>query len=235
MKNNCIAIIPAKAISSRLPNKNIKTFLNKPIIGMTIETLKKSKIFDKIIVSTDSTKIAHIAKKYGAEVPFLRPKKIAHKVISTRPSINHCINFLIKKKFKFDYVCEVYPANPFLKISDLKEGKKKIIEQKTQFVFSATNYLFPYYRSFLFMKGALKPIFKSNIKKGSQNLRKIMCDAAQFYWAHKNTWRKDKISIFSPQSSVIRIPSIRYHDIDTPEDWTRAELFYKVLKTKKKI
>ena len=189
----------------------------------------------QIIVSTDSIKIAHIAKKYGAEVPFLRPKKIAHKVISTRPSIIHCINFLIKKKFKFDYVCEVYPANPFLKISDLKQGKKKIIEQKTQFVFSATNYLFPYYRSFLFTKGVLKPIFKSNIKKGSQHLRKIMCDAAQFYWAHKNTWRKDKISIFSTQSSVITIPSIRYHDIDTPEDWARAELFYKVLKTKKKI
>ena len=75
----CIAIIPAKAKSSRLPDKNIKIFLKKPIIGRTIQILQKSRIFDQIIVSTDSKKIAKIAKKYGAVVPFLRPKKIAHK------------------------------------------------------------------------------------------------------------------------------------------------------------
>lgn len=234
MKKKCIAIIPAKGKSTRLPNKNIKLFLRQPIIGVTIRTLKKSGIFDKIIVSTDSKKVADIAKKCGAEVPFLRPKKYAHKVISTRPSINHCINYLIHKNFKFDYVCEVYAANPFLRISDLKEGRKKIMRQKNCFVFSATNYLFPYYRSFLLKNGKLKPVFKSNINKGSQNLEKIMCDAAQFYWAHKNTWRNNKNSIFSPKSKIIEIPNFRYHDIDTLEDWARAELFYKILEKKKK-
>ena len=231
----CIAIIPAKAKSSRLPNKNIKIFLKKPIIGRTIQILQKSRIFDQIIVSTDSKKIAKIAKKYGAVVPFLRPKKIAHKVISTRPAIKHCINFLIKKNIQFDYVCEVYAANPFLKISDLKDGKKKISKQKKYFVFSATNYVFPFYRSFLLAKGFLKPLFTSNINRGSQNLKKIFCDAAQFYWAHKNTWRNDKISVFSSRSNIIKIPSTRYHDIDTTEDWNRAELFYKVLKKENKI
>ena len=130
MKPKCIAIIPAKSVSSRLPNKNIKKFLGKPMLGMTIQTLKRSKIFDKIIVSTDSKKISNIAKKYGAEVPFLRPKKFANNIVSTIPAINHCINFLKSKKYDFDYVCEVYPANPFLKVSDLRDGKRKIFQQK---------------------------------------------------------------------------------------------------------
>ena len=159
----CIAIIPAKAKSSRLPNKNIKIFLKKPIIGRTIQILQKSRIFDQIIVSTDSKKIAKIAKKYGAVVPFLRPKKIAHKVISTRPAIKHCINFLVKKNIQFDYVCEVYAANPFLKISDLKDGKKN--NKKKYFVFLLKLCL-SFYRSFLLAKGFLKPLFTSNINRG---------------------------------------------------------------------
>lgn len=235
MKPKCIAIIPAKSVSSRLPNKNIKKFLGKPMLGMTIQTLKRSKIFDKIIVSTDSKKISNIAKKYGAEVPFLRPKKFANNIVSTIPALNHCINFLKSKKYDFDYVCEVYPANPFLKVSDLRDGKRKIFQQKKHFVFSATNYIFPFYRSFSITKKILKPIFKMNNKKRSQDLKRIMCDAAQFYWGHRKTWQKTKSSIFRSKSNIILIPSIRYHDIDTEEDWRRAELFYKVLKNKNKL
>ena len=113
--------------------------------------------------------------------------------------------------------------------------EKKISKQKKYFVFSATNYVFPFYRSFLLVKGFLKTVIYIQHKSRFPKFKKILCDAAQFYWAHKNTWRNDKISVFSSRSNIIKIPSTRYHDIDTTEDWNRAELFYKVLKKENKI
>ena len=230
-KEKILAVIPARGGSTRIVGKNFKKFNGKPIIAHTIKILKKSEIFDKIIVSTDSEKIASIAKKYGAEVPFLRPKSLANNIITTRPSIKHCINYLEKKGLKFDFVCEVFAPNPFLTISDLKRGLKKIKAQKTDYVFSATAYIFPFFRSFTYSKKkGLNVIFKKNIKKRSQDLDRIMCDAGQFYWAHKNTWIGKSKSNFTKGSSIIEIPLTRYHDLDTPQDWKRAELFSKIIK-----
>ena len=126
MKENIVAIIPARGGSKRIKGKNIKKFKGDPVISSTIKKLKKSKIFNRIIVSTDSKKIALIFKRCGAEVPFIRPKFLSGNYISSRPVIRHSLKFLIKEGCEFDYVCEVYPANPFLQISDLKKGFKKI-------------------------------------------------------------------------------------------------------------
>ena len=121
-----IAIIPARGNSKRIPGKNYKIFNGKPIIANTIEKLKKSRIFDKIIVSTDSKKIASISKRYGAEVSFRRPKFLSDDYTSGTSVISHSVKFLIKEGCRFDYVCCVYPPNPFLQISDLKKGLRKI-------------------------------------------------------------------------------------------------------------
>ena len=229
-KDNIVAIIPARGGSSRIIGKNYKKFNGLPIIAHTIKRLKKSRIFNRIIVSTDSKKIASISKKYGAEVPFLRPKFLSNSTITTRPAIKHCINFLIQKGYKFGYVCEVFAPNPFLKISDLKKGLKKMRIQKKDYVFSATPYLFPFFRSFTFSKKkGIKVLFKKNIDKRSQDLDRIMCDAGQFYWAHKNTWLGKSGSNFTKGSSVIEIPVWRYNDIDTLDDWKRAEVFSKFI------
>ena len=122
LKKNIVAIVPARANSKRIPGKNIKKFNGKPIIVNTIEKLKKSKIFDRIIVSTDSKKIAKIAAKCGAEIPFKRSKVLSNETTHTTAVISDCVKFLIKENYKFDYVCCVYAPNPFLQIADLKKG-----------------------------------------------------------------------------------------------------------------
>jgi len=229
IRNNLIAIIPARGNSKRIPGKNYKKFNGEPIIENTIKKLKKSKIFNKIIVSTDNAKIASISKKCGAEVPFKRPKFLSNDYVPGSSVISHCVKFLINKGYKPEYICCVYAPNPFLQISDLKKGLKKIKSKRLNYVFSATEYRFPFFRSFTFSsKSGVKIIFKKNIKKRSQDLKKIICDAAQFYWGDKKAWLNEK-KIFSSKSGIITIPQSRYCDIDTLDDWKHAELRYKTL------
>ena len=227
LRKDVIAIIPARGGSKRIPGKNYKMFNGKPIIASTIAKLKKSKIFDRIIVSTDSKKIASIAKRYGAEVPFRRPKFLSDDYTSGASVITHGVKFLIKEGCQFDYVCCVYPPNPFLQISDLKKGFKKIKLSKLNYVFSATLYRFPFFRSFTFSrKRGIKVLFKNKINKRSQDLKQIICDAAQFYWGRKEAWLQEK-NLFTKGSDIITIPESRYHDIDTLENWKLAEKFSK--------
>ena len=222
MKENIVAIIPARGGSKRIKEKNIKKFKGDPAISSTIKKLKKSKIFSRILVSTDSSKIMKISKKAGADIPFARPKNLSSDYVSDFSVITHCIKFLNYKNYKFNYVCYVYPVNPFLRISDLKKGLIKIKKRKTGFVFSAVKYQFPFFRSFIVSKKKIKMIFKEYYKKRSQDLKQIFCDAGQFYWGSKNTWLNEK-TLFSQGSNIIAIPKWRYHDIDTLDDWKKAE------------
>jgi len=229
IKKNVVAVIPARAKSKRIPGKNYKKFNGIPVIVNTIKKLKKSKLFDRIIVSTDSNKIASIAKKYGAEVPFKRPKFLSNDYVSGTEVISHSVRFLVKEGYQFDYICCVYAPNPFLQISDLKKGFKKIKSKKCDYVFSATPYRFPFFRSFTFSrKEGVKMLFYRNYKKRSQDLKEIMCDAGQFYWGHKKVWLKEKV-IFSKGSNIVMVPKCRYQDIDTLDDWKRAQLFSKII------
>ncbi len=222
MKDNIVAIIPARGGSKRIKNKNIKKFRGQSAISITIKKLKKSKIFSRIIVSTDNKKIMKVSKKAGAETPFKRPKHLSNDYASDFPVIEHCIDYLNSKKYNFNYVCSVYPVNPFLEINDLKKGLAKIKNQKTGFVFSAVKYQFPFFRSFVFSKKKIKMIFKKYYNKRSQDLKQIFCDAGQFYWGSKSVWKKEKMH-FSKNSDIVEIPKWRYHDIDTIDDWKKAE------------
>ena len=229
LRKNIVAIIPARGNSKRIPGKNYKKFNGKPIIADTIEKLKKSAIFDRIIVSTDSKKIASISKRYGAEIPFRRPKFLSDDYTSSASVISHSVRFLAKEGYRFDYVCCVYAPNPFLQISDLKKGFEKIKSKKFNYVFSATPYRFPFYRSFTFSnKRSIKALFNKNIKKRFQDLKQIICDAGQFYWGRKEAWLQEE-KLFAKGSDIIMVPKWRYHDIDTLDDWKRAELFSKLI------
>ena len=229
LRKNIVAIIPARGNSKRIPGKNYKKFNGKPIIADTIEKLKKSAIFDRIIVSTDSKKIASISKRYGAEVPFRRPKFLSDDYTSGTSVISHSVRFLVKEGYQFDYVCCVYAPNPFLQIADLKKGFKKIQSKKYNYVFSATPYRFPFFRSFTFShKQGVKMLFYKNFKKRSQDLKQIMCDAGHFYWGHKKSWLQEKV-FFTKNSDIIMVPEWRYHDLDTLDDWKRAEIYSKII------
>jgi len=229
IRKNVVAVILARKKSKRIPGKNYKNFNGTPVIAITINKLKKSKIFDKIIVSTDSSKIATIAKKCGAEVPFKRPEFLANDHTSGGPVMAHAIKFLIKKGYEFENVCCVYAPNPLLQITDLKKGYNKIKSKRFSYVFAATPYVFPFFRSFTFsQKEGVKMIFYKNYKKRSQDLKQIMCDAGQFYWGNKNTWLKEKV-IFNKNSDIVIVPKWRYQDLDTLDDWKRAEVISKFI------
>ena len=127
MKN--IAIIPARSGSKRIKNKNIKLFFGKPIIQWTYEILKKSKLFSKIVVSTDSKKIKNVCKKFGVKYFIERPKKLSTDNIGIREVVQHAI-YTLDKEMKFDYVCCVFPCSPFLKVKNLKTALNIINKKK---------------------------------------------------------------------------------------------------------
>lgn len=225
-----IAIIPARGGSKRIPNKNIRIFCGKPIIGWSIEAAKKSNLFDRIIVSTDSKEIARIAREFGAEIPFMRPKGLADDLTPTRPVINHAIQELGKTSFCPEYVCCLYPTAPFVLSEDLKKAMKILVNNNCQFVFTATSFPSPIQRSFeINHDGRIRMLFPEHKNTRSQDLTKAFHDAGQFYFGRTQAFL-DNLLTFSQVSIPLILPLHRVHDIDTQEDWDRAVLFFKTLK-----
>tara|TARA_B110000438_G_scaffold303271_1_gene364012 strand:- start:621 stop:1328 length:708 start_codon:yes stop_codon:yes gene_type:complete len=227
-----IAIIPARGGSRRIPKKNIKFFCGKPIIGWTIDIVKKSKIFNKIIVSTDDKKIALIAKKYNAEVPFIRPNKLGNDKVGTLDVVAHAVSWLQKKGYKPSEVCCIYPTAPLLQKKDLINSLKDLRSGKWEYIFSATTFGPSIYRSFTKnRKEKLKVVFSKKINKRSQDLEQAYHDAGQFYWATAKTWIEKK-KIFGKKSKIALLPRWRVQDIDVMDDWKKAEIIFRLLKKK---
>ena len=226
-----LAIIPARLRSKRLPLKNIKLFFGKPIITFSIDAAKKTKIFDKIIVSTDSIKIKKIAEKYGAEVPFLRPKNIADDRTHFNDAIIQSINEFKRRNIKITNVCCIYPTSPLINYKDIIKGFK-LLKKSSSYVFSACEYISPPQRSFYFEKKNLKFLINNNYKKRSQDLSKIYHDAGQFYWGSKQTWLNDKI-IFNKKSKIIEIDYLNFIDINYLKDFNIAKKLYKIMSSVK--
>ncbi|OUU07619.1 MAG: pseudaminic acid cytidylyltransferase [Gammaproteobacteria bacterium TMED34] len=227
---NIIAIIPARGGSKRIPNKNIKLFFGMPILGRTILKLKKTKLFKEIYVSTDSKKIAKIAQKYGAKVPYYRSKKLSDNFTSTQKVIQDMINFLNKKTINSSYVCCVYPTAFNINSKDIKLGLKKI-KRNCDFVITASKFSSPPQRGFAIRKNSLRMKSPKSYNKRTQDLETIFFDAGQFYWGKTKSWLRKKL-VFNKYCKAILIPNWRVHDIDTKEDWKKAELIFKMNKRK---
>ena len=223
-----IAIIPARGGSKRIPKKNIKDFLGKPIIAYSIEIAINCKLFDKVIVSTDDQEIKKVAIKYGAEVPFIRPKQISDDFTGTHEVIGHAVKWLEDNNKKMDYVCCIYSTAPLIEKDDLKKGFELIKTNKWNSIIAATNFSYPIFRSFENLPdGGLKMIFPEYYSSRSQDLPEIYHDAGLFYWAKPEIWKK-KPERYSEKNSIVKIPNYRTQDIDTLEDWKRAEIIYKI-------
>ena len=229
-----LCVIPARGGSKRIPKKNIKNFCGKPIIAWSIEQAIKSKCFDKIIVSTDDKDIAKIAKSYGAEIPFVRPKKLSDDFTGTTPVIAHAIKWYIKKNYNPSYVCCIYAAAPFISLSDLKKGLEILKKNRCDYVFPIINYSYPIQRSFKIKKNnRLKMFNPEYFNYRSQDLEEAFHDAGQFYWGKKNSWLQNRV-IVSERASPIILPRSRALDIDTMEDWKIAETMFKTNYEKRK-
>lgn len=222
-----IAIIPARFGSKRLPKKNIKNFHGKPIISYSIQAAIRTKIFDKILVSTDSSKIKNIAERFGAEVPFLRPAKISDDKSHFNEAIIYTLKNLKKKKYnEIRNVCCIYPTSPLINYKDIIKGFK-ILKNSKNYVFSACKYISPPQRSFYFENNKLKQLITNNYIKRSQDLKDVFHDAGQFYWGREDTWIKENV-IFNKKSKIVEIDYLNYLDINYLEDFKLAKQLYKV-------
>lgn len=227
-----IAIIPARGGSKRIPKKNIKHFLGKPIISYSIITAQKSNIFDKIIVSTDDDRIADISKEYGADIPFIRPANLADDHTTTVDVINHAINWLNKNGNIYDAVCCIYPTAPFIRISDLKKGLELLKGTDVNFAFPVTTFASSIFRALKqTQSGRLKMFWPENQNTRTQDLPETYHDVGQFYWGKTNSFIRNQ-SVLDGNSYPIGIPRHLAQDIDTEEDWEQAELLYQFLRSR---
>ncbi|CAA6825487.1 MAG: N-Acetylneuraminate cytidylyltransferase (EC [uncultured Sulfurovum sp.] len=224
-----VAIIPARGGSKRIPKKNIKSFYGKPLIAYSIEVALASKLFDKVVVTTDDEAIATIAKEYGAEVPFLRPKELSDDFTGTEDVINHTLEYFQQNNEMFDYACTIYATAPLLQKQYLIEGYEKLKHSTATNAFSSTSMPFPIQRTFkLNSKGRCEMFSPEHYLTRSQDLEEAYQDAGQFYWKKLHTESKE--IMFGKDSIPIILPRYLVQDIDTLEDWQRAEVMYEVIK-----
>ena len=225
-----VAIIPARIGSKRIPNKNIKYFFGKPIIAYSINEAISSSVFDKVIVSTDSEDIAKISREYGAEVPFMRPDELSDSFSGISDVMKHAINWLNLNGFDIENACCVYATAPFIKKIDIISGLNKLITSDYDYVLSVGEFESSVQRAVVNKdeKGLSMLFSMKNFDIRSQDFESVYFDAGQFCWGKKNAWINDKI--FNNNTGFIEIPSDRTIDIDTKQDWDKAELLYKIKK-----
>lgn len=224
-----VAVIPARGGSKRIPRKNIKEFCGKPMIAYSIEAALQSDCFDKIIVSTDDLEIAKVAERYGAEVPFMRPSELSNDYTGTIPVIGHAIEWLKEQEFDPKLVCCLYATAPFVTAEYLQQGLDQIVELGAAYAFTVTSYAFPIQRAIkLNPELGVEMFDTNNFNTRSQDLEEAWHDAGQFYWGRVDAWLTEKM-IFGPESSPVILPRHLVQDIDTPEDWDRAEWMFKAM------
>jgi pseudaminic acid cytidylyltransferase len=227
-----LAIIPARGGSKRIPRKNIRPFLGKPIIAYAIETALKSGLFDEVIVSTDDEDIAAIAKENGASVPFYRSKESSNDFATTDDVIREVLLKLRFMNKEFDAICCMYPTAPLLSIESLDKAYHQMIDKNLDSVFAVTEFSYPIYRGLQIDKnGKVGMIWPEYKKSRSQDLPKTYHDSGQFYWI-KTSQYLDKHSLWTDNTGVILLSNLEVQDIDTETDWQIAELKYQLKNNK---
>ncbi len=229
MKN--LAIIPARGKSKRIPRKNIKEFLGKPIIAYSIEAALKSELFNEIMVSTEDKEISQVAIQYGAKVPFLRSEKTANDYAGLSDVIIEVLEQYKKQKIEFDNVCCILATAPFLTPEDIITSYQTLIDNDFDSVFPVVKYSFPIQRAMQFNCDKIKMIWPENYTKRSQDLKPSFHDAGLFYWIRPAVILKEN-RLWTYNTFAIEISELLAQDIDTPEDWRIAELKYKLLNDK---
>jgi len=222
-----IAVIPARGGSKRIPRKNIRAFHGQPIIAYSIEAALRSGLFDRVIVSTDDEEIAAVAVEHGAEAPFRRPATLADDHTGTNAVARHAIGWFGQQGQPVTEVCCLYATAPFVTPQDLRDARS-LLGPDLDFVFAATRFRFPVQRALVRnAHGQVEPMFPQWIGARSQDLPEAVHDAGQFYWGWPAAFLRHDVP-FLARAATYELPSHRVQDIDTLEDWTRAELLYRL-------
>jgi len=225
-----IAVIPARGGSKRIPGKNIKPFCGKPMIAWSVETAIAAKVFDAVVVSTDSDEIAAVAETYGAEAPFRRPWELADDHTPTLPVIAHAIHWLEENRGPIAFVCCIYATAPFLQPRFLRAGLDLLqAHADSDFAFSVTSYSYPIFRSLKRNSdGTVSMFWPEHGLTRSQDLPEAWHDAGQFYWGRREAFL-NRQSLLSGRCHPVILPRHLVQDIDTEEDWEVAERMFSIL------
>lgn len=224
-----LAIIPARGGSKRIPRKNIRPFAGKPIITYSIRAAMESGVFDRVIVSTDDDEISAIARAAGADIPFMRPDALADDHTGTHAVVKHALQWFAGRGEVFDQACCIYATAPFVQARHLREGLEKLETSGKLYAFSVTSFPFPIQRAIRINgAGAVEAMYPEHALSRSQDLDEAYHDAGQFYWGRAEAFLND-VAIFSAASVPVILPRYLVQDIDTLEDWHRAELMFKAL------
>jgi len=231
MKN--VAIIPARGGNKCTSCKYIKDFCGKPVISYSIEVAKVSGLFDRIIVSTDDEEIAEVSKKYGAEIPFMRPEELADDYTAPNAVVKHALEWLVGQGEIIEYACCIHASAPLIQVGHLKESYEKLLSSGKNYVFTVTSFEFPIQRALgLNNNGELEPFFPEHILSRSQDLEDAYRDAGQFCWGKAEAYLQDLCS-FDSGAFPFHLPRYIVQEMDTIDDWQIAELMYAISHFKK--
>lgn len=222
-----IAVIPARGGSKRIPRKNIRPFAGKPMIGHAIAAARLSGLFDHIVVSTDNAEIAAVATSLGAQVPFMRPAELADDHTPTVPVVAHAIAACRQMGWPVEAVCCIYPGVPFLRAADLAAALA-LLDLGADYAFPVASFPSAIQRALhREPDAATRPFFPEFAATRTQDLPPAFYDAGQFYWGRAQAWLAG-LNIHLHGRTIV-LPEWRVVDIDTPDDWDRAELLYRAL------
>nr|WP_298096647.1 pseudaminic acid cytidylyltransferase [uncultured Shinella sp.] len=224
-----LAVIPARGGSKRTPRKNVRPFAGRPMIAWPIEAAISSGVFDAVVVSTDDEEIAATAEACGATVPFRRPVHLSDDHTPTRPVIRHAIEAVEASGATVEQVCCLYATTPFITADDLVAGLKALETSANGFSVSVTHYAHPIQRALrLCADGTTLPLDEAKLATRSQDLEEMVHDAGSFYWGTRGAFMSER-SILASGSAAVVLPTWRVCDIDTEDDWTRAELMFQAM------
>lgn len=199
------------------------------MIAWSIKAALQSNCFDRILVSTDDAEIAQVAQAHGAEVPFIRPAELSDDYAGTIPVIAHAIDWQNSNGGQISEVCCIYATAPFVQAADLVRGLNTLHSSGTEYAFSVTSYAFPIQRALRITLDQRLEMFQPEyLGTRSQDLPEAWHDAGQFYWGKAQAWLQGT-PLFSHDAAPVPLPRHRVQDIDTPEDWERAEWLFKAL------
>jgi len=225
-----VAIITARGGSKRIPRKNIRQFLGRPILAYTVEAAMKAGCFDEVMVSTDDEQIAETARRLGAEVPFMRSGRASDDHASTADAVREVLECYADAGQSFDFACCIYPAAPFNIPERLLSGYRLLSGSTADSVVPVVRFGYPIQRALRIEHGRLAMIMPENLTARSQDLEPAYHDAGQFYWLRvANFLRSGRL--FAEHTLPLELPESEAQDIDTEEDWKVAELKYRLLQS----
>lgn len=225
-----IAVIPARGGSKRIPRKNIKPFAGMPMMAHSLLAAQASELFDHVLVSSEDDEILTVGVEYGG-IPLRRPIELADDHTGTIPVIRHAVLWAEAQGWKLDSVCCIYATAPFILVTDLRAGLQCLKDLRMDFAFTVTTFPYPVFRGLLRESQGVRMIFPEHYHTRSQDLPEAFHDAGQFYWGTPRAWKEEE-RFFTPRATPILLPRHRVQDIDTPEDWARAEVMWALIQKK---